>query len=326
MRFERPLLLVLLFVPAAWWWLRSRWLADELKRLRIFVRPALWEKVEILPPPSRTLSRSLWCLALAFLVFSLSGPMWGEDPAVIPTGGDNIAVALDVSSSMASRDELPTRLGRAEAEIMSLVDRLQGVRFSLVLFSGQARLAVPGTLDREYLASRIPENPWSATSLPPGTRLGDLVEVMIASLPEMDLETRIGILFSDGGFFDFQVESALEEARESGLTLITVGMGGLDSVPLPDSSGGIRTMQGDTIMTALDEEPLRRLAEGTGGFYVRLGETGDLASLVEDLLGVRREMKAMQVSGASQGRRFQWFIAAGLSLAVAAFLLERRGR
>jgi Ca-activated chloride channel family protein len=325
-RFERPYLLALLFLPAAWWWLRSWWLSAELKRLRIFVRPALWDRVEISPPPPRVASRVLWCLSIALLVVAAGGPVWGSGSTVIPTGGDNIAVALDVSTSMATRDEVPTRLGRAETEVLSLLDRLQGVRFSLVLFSGQARLAVPGTLDREYISSRLPASPWADNALAPGTQLGNLVDVMLASLPEEELETRIGVVLSDGGFSDFSVENAIETAREANLTLVTVGLGGLDSVPLPDSSGGFRIAGGDTIRTALNEQPLRDLALRTGGFYVRLSETGDLSELLESLLGSREEMKAEQVAGGAEGRRYQFFLGAALLFAGAAILLERRGR
>jgi Ca-activated chloride channel family protein len=326
MRFERPLLLVLLFLPAAWWWLRSWWLSAELKKLRIFVRPALWDRVEISPPPPRVASRILWCISIALLVVSASGPVWGGGQAIIPTGGENVAIALDVSTSMATCDEVPSRMGRAESEILSLIDRLRGVRFSLVLFSGQARLAVPGTLDREYISSRLPASPWDDNALAPGTQLGNLVDVMLASLPEEDLETRIGILFSDGGFSDFSVESAVETAREANLALVTLGLGGLDSVPLPDSSGGVRMSGVDTLETALDEQPLRDLAERTGGFYVRLSETRDLAGLIESLLRSREEIKAEQVAGGAEGRRYQIFLGSALLLAGAALVLERRGR
>jgi Ca-activated chloride channel family protein len=325
MRFERPLALVFLFLPAAWWWLRSWWLSAEMKRLRIFVRPALWDRVEISPPPPRVASRIMWCVAIALFVIAASGPVWGSGSAVIPTGGANVAIALDVSTSMATADEVPSRLGRAEAEILSLLDEMQGVRFSLILFSGQARLAVPGTLDREYLASRLPASPWADNALAPGTQLGSLVDVMAASLPEEELETCVGVVFSDGGFSDSALESAVEEARHSDLTLVTLGLGGLDSVPLPDSAGGVRTSGADTIRTALCERPLRDLAERTGGFYARMSETGDLPGLLEDLMESREALKAEEVAGGAEGRSYQIFLAAGLLAAGAAMILERRG-
>jgi Ca-activated chloride channel family protein len=327
MSFERPLLLLLAISAPLWWWLRSAWLASENKRLREFVRPAMWGRVDISPPPPRTLSRIFWSLSMLLFAVAAAGPTWGGAQAVIPTGGDNIAIALDVSTSMGSEDETPSRMGRAVAEISRLMEEFEGVRFSLVLFSSQARLAVPGTLDRDFLMSRLPLDPWDESTLPAGTELGTLVDAMTASLPEEDLETRLGIVFSDGGFHDFAVERSVEAAREAGLTLVTVGLGGLDSVPLPDGQGGYRTIAGgDTIRTSLYREPLEELAERTGGFFVRLSETGDLPSLVGELLSGRRSAIAARVAGGSGGRRFHIFLTAGLALAFLALILETRGR
>ena len=145
-------------------------------------------------------------------------------------------------------------------------------------------------------------------------------------LPEEDLETRVGIIMSDGGFHDFSVARSIEAARESGLRIVAVGIGGLDSVPLPDGSGGFRTIGGDTVRTALCERPLSDLAEGSGGFYVRLSETGDLPALVGELISGSRAEMAARVAGGSGGRRFHLFLSAGLALACAALILEARGR
>ncbi len=327
MFFERPLLLLLSLVAPLLFWLRSVWLARETKRLREFVRPALWERVDIVPPPERMLSRLLWSISAALLAVSAAGPAWGGSEAVVPAGGDNLALAVDVSASMASTDEVPSRLGRAALEVMRITGRLPSVRFSLILFSSQARLVVPGTLDREFLASRLPRSPLEETFLPAGTELGSLVDLMAASLPEEELETRVGVVFSDGGFHDFSLERSVEAAREAGLIIVTVGLGGPDSVPLPDGEGGVRTTAaGDTIRTALCEEPLRELAERTGGFYVPLSRTADLPDLLDELLEGERTLKAERIAGGSGGRRFHVFILAGLALALAALLLEGRRR
>ncbi len=326
MSFERPLLLLLALAAPLGWWVRQRWLDSENKRLREFVRPVMWERVEISPPPPRTLSRLLWSLSVMLFAVAAAGPLWGGASTVLPSGGDNISIALDVSASMASLDETPSRMGRAVSEIIGLMDAFPGVRFSLVLFSSQARLAVPGTLDRDFLASRIPLDPRDESSLPAGTELGTLVDVMSTSLPEEDLETRVGIIFSDGGFHDFSVERSVSAASEAGLVLVCAGLGGLDSVPLPDGSGGWRILGGDTVRTALCEEPLREIAERSGGFYVRLSETDDLPALVGELLSGKRAEMASKVSGGSGGRRFYLFLIAGLALAAAALILESRGR
>jgi len=326
MGFERPIMLILLVLAPVYFWLRSRWLSLEEKCLRRFVRPVLWKKVGITAPPSRILSRWFWSFTVAFLAVAGAGPEWGTGEGFIPLGGENVVFALDVSSSMWSTDEVPSRMGRAASEILRIVDDLEGVRFSLVLFSGQARLAVPITLDMDFLETRLPRISRESSGLSPGTRLGSLIDVMADALPDMGLESRIGVIFSDGGFHDYSISSAIDTANRNGLSIITVGVGGVTPVPVPDGYGGLIIEEsGDTVRTVLVEEPLQRLAEETGGFYVRLAEVDNLPSLVDAVLEYGTAEARNVVTGGSAGRRYQLFLGVALLLIGAAVVLERKG-
>lgn len=327
MSFNYPYLLLLLLLVPLYLWLRARWHSREMKALRVFVRPVLWDRVAISPPPSRSISRILWSLVIAFLVVGLSGPTWGRTEAVVSTGGKNLVVALDVSQSMASLDEMPSRLARASREIERLSDELRDVRIALVLFSGSSRLAVPLTLDREFLSGRLPTDPWSSPDILPGTRLGDMVQLMGSSLPDMDLEASIGIIFSDGGFHDYAVESAVDAASRYGMRLITVGVGGPVEVPVPTGEGGVLVeASGDTVMTILEEGSLGELAERTGGVYLRLSGPDDLVSITRSFLESISSRNSELATGGSTGkRRYQYFLGAALLLAGVSMVLERRG-
>lgn len=325
MTFERPYLLLLLLLVPVFHWLRVTWISGEEKRLKRLVRPVLWGRVGIEPPPRRTLTRWLWSAGLLMAFFSLSGPTWGRGEAFIPAGGRNVAIALDVSRSMASDDEVPSRLGRASAEIQRLVRAMPGTRFSLILFSGQARLAVPITLDSDYLFSRLPMGWEEPTYLAPGTNLGDLVAVMGDALPGPGLESRVGVIFSDGGFHDYGVERSVEEARRRNMALVTVGLGGDSPVTIPDHRGGVLLFQGDTVRTVLEEESLIRLAQGTGGFYTRVSEAGDLTGALNRLLESTSMEARLQAANTGPGRRYQLFLGAALLLICSALILEGRG-
>ena len=327
MTFQYPFLLLLLLIIPLYWWLRVKWYNTELKLLRLFVRPVLWKRVGITPPPSRFLSRILFSIALTLSITALSSPTWGRSSAVISTGSKNLVIALDVSQSMASMDELPSRIARAANEIRKLAEELDDVRIALVIFSGSSRLASPLTLDREFLISRLPENTWSSADIIPGTRLSDMVKLMVSTLPEMDLEASLGIIFSDGGFHDYATESAAWEARRHGMNLVTVGVGGPIEVPIPQEGGGLLlTAGGDTVRTSLEEGSLRELAEDTGGIYVRLSGSDDLVSIVKAFLEhISAENSELATGGSTTTRRYQYFLAPALLLFAAAFILERRG-
>jgi len=327
MSFQYPFFLLLLLIIPLYWWLRVKWHNTELKLLRIFVRPVLWERVQITPPPSRFLSRILFCTAMAFSITALSSPTWGTSSAIISTGSKNLVIALDVSQSMASLDEMPSRIGRAASEIKRLAEELVDVRIALVIFSGSSRLASPLTLDKEFLMNRLPENTWNSSDIVPGTKLADMVKLMVSTLPEMDLEASLGIIFSDGGFHDYATESAASEANRHGMNLVTVGVGGPIEVTIPDEEGGILLdAQGDSVRTSLEEESLQELAEKTGGIYVRLSGTDDLVSIVKAFLEhISTENSELATGGSTTTRRYQYFLGPALLLFAAALILERRG-
>jgi Ca-activated chloride channel homolog len=326
MGFERPLLLALLLLAPLHWWLRTRWLELEMKRLRTFVRPVLWDRVCIEPPPSRLLSRSLWTAGLASLALAMAGPTWGTTGALSSTGGKNLVIALDVSQSMGSLDEMPSRLGRAAVEIARLAGELDDVRMALVIFSGTPRLAVPITMDSGFLISRIPTDPWSASDIAPGTRLEDVVQTMLSALPQMDLEARLGIIFSDGGFHDYSVAGAVDAASSGGMRLISVGMGGPLEVTVPGRDGSILVNAGDTVRTALDPSAMRELAEGTGGAYLALSDTDDLPGLVRGYLDQLAESNSeLAAGGSTSARRYQIFLGGAVMLFLCAVIMERRG-
>ena len=327
MAFQYPFLLLLLLVIPLYWWLRVKWHNTELKLLRLFVRPVLWERVRITPPPSRILSRILWTTAMALSITALSSPTWGTSSAIVSTGSKNLVIALDVSQSMASMDEMPSRVARAASEIRRLAEELHDVRIALVIFSGSSRLASPLTLDREFLTSRLPENVWSSSDIIPGTRLSDMVKLMVGALPEMDLEASLGIIFSDGGFHDYATESAAAEARRHGMNLVTVGVGGPIEVPIPCEEGGLLLdAGGDTVRTSLEEGSLQELAENTGGVYIRLSGTDDLVFITKAFLEhISAENSELATGGSATTRRYQYFLLPALLLFAAAVILERRG-
>ncbi len=296
----------------------------ERKRIRRFVRPSLWTKVGIRPASGRPLSTVLWLASVTAAVLALAGPLWGQGETVSPRGGRNLVVALDASASMASRDEIPTRLGRASAAVRSLAARLPDTRIALVLFADRARLAVPLTMDREFLFSRLPSSPYEVADLPPGTRLSNLVDIMTAVVPDMELESSAGLILSDGGFHDYSTASSAHRASQRHLPISAVGLGGADSVPVPDGRGGVLTeAEGDTVLTAINPEPLRRLALGTGGLYLEASSGDDLTDGLEEVMD-RSGLRNVSGSALAPARRFHLFLLASVLLGAGAWTAERR--
>jgi Ca-activated chloride channel family protein len=320
--FEHPWVLLSLLAVPLLGLLRVAAARRERKRLRRFVRPSLWNRVGISRPSVRPLSTALWLASLTAALLALAGPMWGLEEAVGTGGGSNLVVAVDVSTSMASRDMAPSRLGRAKAVVGRLAEELSDTRFAVVLFSERARLAVPLTMDREFLLRRIPGSPYDVGDLPGGTRLQNLVDVMAAVLPDMELESSAALILSDGGFHDYSARSAAARALDAGMSVSAVGIGGRDSVPVPDGRGGVLVASGDTVRTALNPDPLRELARATGGLYLEAAEDHRLPEGIRSLLGRAEDGGGEAMAPA---RRFHLLTLAAVLLAAGAWAAERRG-
>ena len=88
---------------------------------------------------------------LAFLLVALAGPKVGTEVREVKRRGIDMLIALDLSASMNAEDVRPSRLEKAKFEINRLIERLKGDRVGLVVFTGEAYLQSPMTLDYSAL-------------------------------------------------------------------------------------------------------------------------------------------------------------------------------
>ncbi len=162
MTFAQPILLWLLLLPAAL-------LAWEIARVRrsaqnghpkILRGRAGSRDFELLTGQSdhfgRARARSWLCLGLALATVALARPQYGKIEDQVFDQSREIMIAVDLSKSMLAEDVKPNRLGRAKLLIQSLLERLEGERVGLVLFSGTAFVQSPLSSDYEILNEFLP--------------------------------------------------------------------------------------------------------------------------------------------------------------------------
>lgn len=85
------------------------------------------------------------------LIVALMRPQWGISYEKLPHVGAQIMICLDVSRSMLAEDVVPSRLERAKAEIVDLLDLLDGEQVGLIAFAGKATVLCPLTTDFGFL-------------------------------------------------------------------------------------------------------------------------------------------------------------------------------
>ena len=274
---------------------------------------------------------ALWLCALAALIIALARPVWGVDLDVVQTQGVSVMIVLDVSNSMAAQDILPNRLERAKLAIRDLFDGLAGNEIGLIVFAGTAFVQFPLTTDPVSAVTFL-----NAVSTDSITRQGTAIEAALRlameSFGEQSPAAHIIVLMTDGENHEGDPLHAADEAAQQGITIHAIGYGDPDEgVPIPvvDSSENIISYKtdeaGNVVLSKLDEDILKSIAECTGGTYQRASASGvEITNLMNQIhqaeagdLGSRTETRGVE--------RFGIFVAlALLALSLEMLLPETR--
>ena len=306
-----------------------------------FNRSALAEALGLMTSvvPSRTPKPILRCVRIAcsgkeMRIYATNlelGLDYMVSEVEVEQEGIDLVIALDVSRSMLAQDIKPSRLTRAKVELAELMDRLKGDRVGLVFFAGAAFPQCPLTVD--YAAARLflsQADPEMITAQ--GTNLEAALSTALELFDEERGAYRAVLLVTDGEDFAGGVDESVRRLREAGVAVFPVGLGSVDGAPIPvegprDRSQGFLRDRGDqVVMTRLEEAPLLKLAQQTGGIYVRAGSGGlDLARLTAGLQSLQsRSYQATRVT--SYQERYAWPLGAVVVLLLLEPLLADRRR
>ncbi|MBP6217743.1 MAG: VWA domain-containing protein [Oligoflexales bacterium] len=215
--------------------------------------------------------------SLVFLVLALARPRWGYEWKDLPKGGQDIIVAIDLSSSMLATDISPSRIERAKREMIDLISMLEGDRIGIVAFAGVAFMHSPLTVD--YRMAQMFVSQLSTTLIPvQGTAIGEALRVGLDSLEKAAsplAQSKSLILITDGEDQGQETLKEAERAARLGYKIFAIGIGGQEGAPIPLPDGGFKKdAQGQLILSKLDEGLLQKITQMTGGIYVR-SSSGD---------------------------------------------------
>ena len=272
----------------------------------------------------------LLLLSYLFLTLAIARPQWGAAPEPVAEKLD-IMLGLDISTSMlAENDTSVRRLTQAKAVIFSLLEALEGDRFGLLYFAEASFVVCPLTHDidtlREFLAAITAD-----TLIHSGTRIGNAIAIATDRLISdqddpraRDTENRgqkVLILFTDGEDHGETAISAAKEASLVGVHVYCVGVGNpTQSVPIPLPQGAgtetapyKRDVNGQLVLTALDETHLQEIAKAGNGSYYQA--PAGITALRTDLAQLERQQFRSRGDGKYR-ERFQLFVAGALMLLI----------
>ena len=282
--------------------------------------------------PGRLARSVLAILALGLVVLAIARPQWGETEQIVERHGVQLMVALDISRSMLAEDIKPNRLSRGKLEVADLLQRLHGDEVGLVLFSGAAFIQFPLTFDYSTARTFL-DNADTDMIARQGTVLAEAIDVSMVGLDNDRAGHKAILLVSDGEEDRQESNSvrAANRAADAGLTVYTIGVGRSDGEPIPirDNWGNFVGYQedgdGNIVLSRVNEDVLKSVAEAGGGRFVMAGGSTSAAAVIADELdGLEKTVVESEVTNAKV-ERFQWFVAAAIALLVAGqFIPDRR--
>jgi Ca-activated chloride channel family protein len=323
-------LLALLALPLVFW-LRSQ------RKLPVRIVPfaAAWHRPS--PVNASRLPMALAVLGIALLVIALARPQRVEDRREVRQEGYDLILAIDLSGSMLSEDyerrgEPLNRLQAIQPVIRAFIDERRGDRIGIVVFSGRAYTLAPLTFDHDWLDQQVDR--LKPGLIEDGTALGDGLGVALSRLEQKQRtegDRRLGafvILLTDGAnnVGVLQPMDAAKIAQARGIPVYTIGAGRSGYTRMPIMDPQTREVLGHrTVMSDLDENTLRQIAEATGATYFR----ADAPGTVEDAFAAIDAAQKIEFSAQSHllsDELFMWFAIPGaLCLLLAAALAHRQG-
>jgi Ca-activated chloride channel family protein len=290
-------------------------------------------------------------LAMLCLVVAMLRPQYGGTTRIVPVGGLDVVLVVDYSKSMLAKDVYPSRSERLAAELTRYLDEAErrGDQTGLVVFAGAAR-GLPVSRDTRILKLYL-EKADPRTENPGGTAIGKALKLAIQYLvdsrkanqeavaqsagdasppPEAD---QIIILLTDGEDTTSRPLEMAAEAAKLGIRVYTVGIGSKSGEPIqkfnaegqPD--GYVTDDKGNYLMTRVDEDTLKKIAEATGGQHALVEpDRFGLEAVSEWTRELTRGQRADTVT-LHREEGYPFLVAPGLLLlAIAMALGERRRR
>lgn len=268
--------------------------------------------------------------ALASVIIILARPQFGSRLEEVKKQGVEVIIALDVSNSMLAEDIQPDRLTRAKQALSRLIDNLENDKIGLIVFAGDAYTQIPITTD--YISAKMFLSTISPEMVPKqGTAIGAAIDLGMRSFTPGDGKSKAMIIITDGENHEDDPVAKAEEAAKAGIVIHTIGIGSSEGVPVPLSSRGkkdyLKDNEGNTVITKLDEDILKKIAVNGRGNYVR-ASSSNLG--LDEIFGEIKQMKKQELESkmyTEYNDQFQIFALIALVFLLTDFIvMDRKNR
>lgn len=273
-RFENPAFLYLLIIIPVIIVIRLLEMRKRKLKLKKFGDLSLLK--QLMPDVSssrKSLKFWLMIAALALLIVMLARPQMGTKISQEKRKGIEVIISLDISNSMRAEDVVPSRLDKSKMLVENMVDNFTNDKVGLVVFAGDAFIQLPITSD--YVSAKMfLQNTDPSLIATQGTDLAGAIELSSKSFTQQDKVGRAILIITDGEDHEGGAIEAAEKARKNGIRVFVLGVGSTEGSPVPDGNGGyMKDNSGQEVISALNEEMCKQVAQAGGGAYIHVDNT-----------------------------------------------------
>ena len=306
LRFEDPAFLWLLWVIPALVLVRLIGWRRRRAKLRKLGDPELLK--QLMPHISKyrpTVKFVLMLAALALLIVMVARPQMGSKISNEKRNGIETMICLDISNSMLAEDVAPSRLDKSKMLIENLVDNFTNDKIGLIVFAGDAFVQLPITSD--YVSAKMfLQNISPSLIQTQGTNIGQAISLATKSFTQQDNVGRAIIVITDGENHEEGAQEAAQMANKRGINVFILGIGNAKGAPIPMGDGSyLKDNAGNTVMTALNEQMCRQLAQAGKGQYIHVDNTSDAEKALNNELTKLQKGEMTSVIYSAYDEQFQ---------------------
>ena len=305
-RFEDPTYLYLLVLLPILIAIRMYGLRKRKRQLAKFGDPVLLKR--LMPDVSgarREVKFWLMLTAIALLIVMLARPQMGTKINQEQRKGIEVLIALDISNSMNAEDVEPSRLDKSKMLIENLVDNFTEDKVGLVVFAGDAFVQLPITSD--YVSAKMfLQNIDPSLIAVQGTNLAEAINLSSKSFTKQDKVGRAIIVITDGEDHEGGAVEAAKKAKKEGMRVFVLGVGSTKGTLLPDGHGGyMKDNSGQEVMSALNEDMCKQVAEAGGGAYIHVENNNMAQKQLDNEIAKLQKGDIMSVVYSEYDEQFQ---------------------
>src|SRR5882724_5949451 len=286
MTFAHPWLLLLLLLLPAFAWLKGKrghppaFLYSSVQLVRAVLNVSRSRSGGFLA--------ALRWLTLVVLIFALAQPRLTRSQTQVKASGIDIAVAIDLSGSMASEDfEVGggrlSRIAMAKTVLKKFIEKRPNDRIGLIAFATDAYIAAPLTLDHNFLLQNLDRLELDVIDRS-HTAIGSGLSTAINRWRDLKSKSKIVFLMTDGQNNSGKLAplTVAEAAQTLGIKVYTIGVGLRGNAPMPTIDiFGRKVYQ--MIPVDIDEDTLTKIANMTGGKYYRADNTENFQQIYAEI-------------------------------------------